>query len=338
MPPHISYPRTVQSVLTRLILPPGSTRCAPQPCAQPQAKAGFSTTPSRPRSSKSRRAFRIWIQTHGTVFRRHTPGSTNYIQSKEDRWRSDSRNKNRPFPLNPQFISEPVLHDKSRELIWKKVMQDGETVKAVSAELGVDIRRVAAVVRLKEVEKDWIAKGKKLATPYEKAVLSMIPIYTMKEGQQNRPFEPINELHVHPYTMKQIFWPTSESRHFTRADAAEAFNSKLLSADERVPHPELIQMEKEILQGRSLWDASERFKQAAMESERKVAHKQLAKAALEEKYTRRVNSKRFEFRFKQINSESVGPKGRARNVVGWRYGVPSYDRTKGAVKIPTSVP
>jgi hypothetical protein len=37
-------------------------------------------------------------------------------------------------------------------------MRDGETIKAVSAEFGVDIRRVAAIVRLKEVEKDWIAK------------------------------------------------------------------------------------------------------------------------------------------------------------------------------------
>lgn len=37
-------------------------------------------------------------------------------------------------------------------------MRKGETIKAVSAELGVDIRRVAAVVRLKEVEKDWEAK------------------------------------------------------------------------------------------------------------------------------------------------------------------------------------
>lgn len=41
-------------------------------------------------------------------------------------------------------------------------MQKGETIKAVSAELGVDIRRVAAVVRLKEVEKDWIAKVSRL--------------------------------------------------------------------------------------------------------------------------------------------------------------------------------
>jgi hypothetical protein len=79
--------------------------------------------------------------------RAHPEGQPNYL--------SGSRN---PFPLNLEFKSTPVLDDNARELIWKKVMQEGETLKAVSAELGVDITRVAAVVRLKEVEKDWVAK------------------------------------------------------------------------------------------------------------------------------------------------------------------------------------
>ncbi|KAI1403127.1 eukaryotic mitochondrial regulator protein-domain-containing protein [Hypoxylon fuscum] len=324
MPPRIPNPSTTSSALTKF------TSC-------PRNTASFSTTAGRPRFTRTRRSFRQWINGPGSVYRKHEPFETNYLQASADFSRND-RNRDRPFPLNPHFKSEPVLSDKARELIWEKVMRKGETIKAVSAELGVDIRRVAAVVRLKEVEKDWEAKGKKLAKPYARAVLSMLPTQTLKANRQNPPFEPINELHVHPYTMKQIFWPTSESRHFTRADAAKAFHSKMLSADERVPHPELIQMEKEVLQGRPLWDASERFKQAAMESERKAAEKELAKAATDEKYTTRVPSKRFEFRFRQINSENVGPKGRARSAVGWRYGAPYYDRAKGEVKIPTSVP
>lgn len=32
---------------------------------------------------------------------------------------------------------------------------DDEPIKVVSADLGVDHRRVAAVVRMKEIEKDW---------------------------------------------------------------------------------------------------------------------------------------------------------------------------------------
>ncbi|CAJ2503606.1 Uu.00g110000.m01.CDS01 [Anthostomella pinea] len=334
MPPRIPTPRRAASAIIKSTSSgAGTTRCLAQPCQQ--VTASFSTTASRPKFSKARRMFRAWINSHGSVFRKHVPGQTNYLQPMK----ANHRNVDQPFPLNPLYKSQPVLDEKARELIWEKVMRNGETVKAVSAELGVDIQRVAAIVRLKEVEKDWTAKGKQLARPYARAVLSMLPTTSFRANQQNEPFEAINEMHVHPHTMQQLFWPTSESRHFTRADAAKAFHPKLLSADERVPHPELIQMEKEVLQGRPLWDASERFKQAAMESERKAAAKQQAKAALNEKYTSRVNTGRFEFRFKQFNSENVGPKGRSRTAVGWRYGAPYYDRSKGhQIKIPMSVP
>ena len=60
-----------------------------------------------------------------------------------------------PFPLNRSFISQPVLGDELREEIWKRVMQDGKSVREVSAELAVEMSRVGAVVRLKEIEKDW---------------------------------------------------------------------------------------------------------------------------------------------------------------------------------------
>ncbi|KAI1101632.1 eukaryotic mitochondrial regulator protein-domain-containing protein [Jackrogersella minutella] len=329
MPPRIPNPSTASSALTRISLPSNANKCLSQPCLQ--TKANFSTTSSRPHFTKLRRAFRIWINGPGSIYRKSKPGQTNYL-------RRDQENPDQPFPHNNLFKSQPVLDDKARELIWEKVMKHGDTIKAVSAELGVDIRRVAAVVRLKEVEKDWISKGKKLAKPYARAVLGMLPTHSFNPRQQNEPFEPINELHVHPHTMKQIFLPTSESRHFTRADAAKAFNSKMLSADERVPHPELIQMEREVLQNQSVYEAAERFKKAVMESESKAADKEIAKTALEEKYTTRVQTKRFEYRFKQINSENVGLKGRSRSAVGWRYGMPHYDRSKGQIKIPTSVP
>lgn len=168
----------------------------------------------------------------------------------------------------------------------------------------------------------------------------MLPSHNINPTRANRPFEPINELHVHPYTMTQLFWPTSESRHFTREDAAKAFHHTLLSADERVPHPELVQMEREIIkENRNPYEASEAFKKAAMESERAAAEKQIAKAANEERRTTRVNTERFEFRFKMFNSENVGAKGRSRSAVGWRYGAPQGDRSKGhELKIPTSVP
>lgn len=166
----------------------------------------------------------------------------------------------------------------------------------------------------------------------------MLPIRHFKRNHQNDPLENINELHIHPHTMKQLYWPTSESRHFTREDAAKAFHRKMLSADERVPHPELIQMERDLLEGKSAKVARERFIAAAEESERKSADAQVQKVLAEEKATTRINTKRFEFRFREINAEDVGPTGRKVDAVGARYGRPSYDRVKGAVKIPTSVP
>jgi len=63
-----------------------------------------------------------------------------------------------PFPQNPLFRSQPVLDEDARELIWRRVKKNGEALKVVSADLGVDVRRVAAVVRLKEVEKRWISE------------------------------------------------------------------------------------------------------------------------------------------------------------------------------------
>ncbi|KAI0105748.1 eukaryotic mitochondrial regulator protein-domain-containing protein [Nemania sp. FL0031] len=339
MPPLLPTPATnAAPSIIRASCTGAARRAAAAAAAQPPSSqvpavaASFSTTASRPKSTKARRLFREWESNEGRAFRKQR-GTTQYLSPRE------GDDTNRPFPLNPLFKSTPVLDEKSRELVWERIMRDGDTIKAVSAEFGIDIRRVAAIVRLKEVEKDWIAKGQPLAKPYAKAVLSMLPRWRINPNQSAPPYEAINELHVHPYTMQQIFWPTSESRHFTREDAAKAFHPTLLSADRRVPHPELIQMEREVAQDRPLWDASERFKQAVMESERKAAEKQVAKAALEEKNTTRVNTERFEFRFKQFNSENVGLKGRARNAVGWRYGTPHDDRSKGhQIKIPTSVP
>ncbi|KAK8073897.1 hypothetical protein PG994_004796 [Apiospora phragmitis] len=300
------------------------------PCTSqclPSCRAGFSTTPSRERSTILRRDFMMWLKTRGAKYRHPNPeGGPNYLAS------------NTPFPLNPQFRSDRVLDEQARELIWEKVMKKGETLKAVSAELGVDLARVAAIVRLKEVEKDWISKGKRLATSYSKAILNMLPLKTFKPGVENRPLEAINEIHIHTATQKQLFWPTAESRQFTREDAAKAFHAKMLSADKRVPHPELIRMERDLLRDMSPDEARARFISAAEQSERQAAEKQRRKAMDEEQATKKVKTSRFEFRFKEVDSELVGKDGRAPNVVGWKYGMPHYDRKKGLVKIPTSVP
>ncbi|KAI2639444.1 eukaryotic mitochondrial regulator protein-domain-containing protein [Xylaria nigripes] len=332
MPPLIPSSATVISPVIKASA--STARWVAHPSQIP-AVASFSTTASRSKTTKARRLFRQWEATEGHSYRRPIPGQTQYLTLNANRVGSTDR----PFPLNPFFKSPKVLDDQSRELIWQRVVKNGEAIKAVSAEFGVDIRRVAAIVRLKEVEKEWVAKGKTLAKPYARALMGMLPTHRIKADQANTPFEPINELHVHPFTMQQIFWPTSESRHFTREDAAKAFHPKLLSPDKRVPHPELIQMERDISQDVSPHEASERFKQRVIESEREAAQRQIAKATLEEQRTTRVNTERFEFRFKDYNSEDVGFRGKSRRAIGWRYGAPLEDRSKAhELHIPKSVP
>ena len=83
----------------------------------------------------------------------------NYISSYDRKtWERATRPRNYPFPLNPAFHSHPVLSEALRTEIHRRVMVDKRSVRSVSAELGVSLERVAAVVRLKEVEKQWVAQ------------------------------------------------------------------------------------------------------------------------------------------------------------------------------------
>lgn len=61
----------------------------------------------------------------------------------------------KPFPKNDTFVSQPVTSEALREVVWEKIMKNGLSVKEVSKELGIEMSRVGAIVRLKEVEKAW---------------------------------------------------------------------------------------------------------------------------------------------------------------------------------------
>jgi hypothetical protein len=178
-------------------------------------------------------------------------------------------------------------------------------------------------------------QNKPLAHAYARAIGNMLPRADLREGEEK--FEPINDIHVHSYTTQQLFVPTSESRQFTRADAAKAFGDHILPPDDKMRIPELVQMEKNIYQGMEPREARGRFIKEAAESEQAFAEKQRERALAAEERKTRVNTGRFEFRFEKINAEDVGPTGRARKAAGWRYGAPHMDRRRGEVKIPTSV-
>lgn len=149
-----------------------------------------------------------------------------------------------------------------------------------------------------------------------------------------KPHESINDLPVHPRTTQQIFYPVSESRAFTRADAGKAFDPTLLPADDRIPHPELITIEKMKKTTSNL----AKFKQDIIDVEQAAA---VAKAeelkAIEKKTTRTYAGQKYDFKFQDISVDDVGRTGRSRRGVGWRYGTPHDDRKPGKVKIPTSI-
>ncbi|KAF9696843.1 hypothetical protein EKO04_005521 [Ascochyta lentis] len=249
----------------------------------------------------------------------------------------------RPFPLNQYFRSQPVLSEDLREAIYQRVKRDGATVSLASVEFGVSNERVGAVVRLKQMEKEWVAQGKTLAVPYSKAVLNMLPTTphvdtSDPENKGRRPIthEPINDLIVHPATRQQLWVPVAESRRFTREDAGKAFDNSLLPADERIPHPELVKAERELASGLSFEErrklAEERFAAETAQKKREEEAKQA-----EIRAQKVVPQRRWDFVFKDISVESAGRNGRDARGVGWRYGLPHQDRKKGQVKIPTKV-
>ena len=148
--------------------------------------------------------------------------------------------------------------------------------------------------------------------------------------------ESINYLTVHKATLPQIFHPVSESRHFTRAEAGEAFERGLLPADQRIPHPELVDIERDNLRGVVV---EERLSKNWAKANARDAAMQRAverRKEREREATKVVRSGRWEFRFRDVvvDGESVG---RHVEGTGFRYGVPPQDRKKGQVKIPTRV-
>jgi UDP-N-acetylglucosamine 2-epimerase len=169
--------------------------------------------------------------------------------------------------------------------------------------------------------------------------MKMLPQTTLKQNEAGMmiPHESIDDVHVHSWTQQQIFLPVSESRRFTREDAAKAFNERMLPADKRVAHPELIEYEKSKRAGTNSQAAFEEYTKVVKDKQDAAAARDAERRQREEAKTKTVTTGRFEFRFKQVRVDDVGRTGRAREGTGWRYGAPFTDRKRGTVKIPTSV-
>lgn len=179
-----------------------------------------------------------------------------------------------------------------------------------------------------------------MAKTYAKSVMSMLPQTEYSDGSDPEgsfKHESINDLPVHKATTPQIFYPTSESRVFTRANAAKVFDPTLLPADERIPHPEMIEMARDRMAGLSSAERAKRSKEREEAQQQRQAEKRQKALEREEKSLTRVQTPRWEFRFKEISVDDIGADGRGARATGHRYGAPHMDRKRGHVKIPTSV-
>ena len=103
-----------------------------------------------------------------------------------------------------------------------------------------------------------------------------------------------------------------------------------------MPHPELAEMHKDFKAGLSLEEREERQRERDAKVELK-RQRIAAKKAKQEAAVKKVDTGKVEFRFTEISVEAVGKDGRGFKGVGWRYGHPHMDRSRGAGKIPTSV-
>merc|ERR1712098_1021977 len=103
--------------------------------------------------------------------------------------------------------------------------------------------------------------------------------------------------------------PTSESRHFTREDAAKVFDEKLLPANARVPHPELAILHKEQIERLSPQERQERAAARDAIAEKKRAAK-AARQAKKEAAIKKVDTGRWEFHFTDVNVDAAGKTGR----------------------------
>jgi Eukaryotic mitochondrial regulator protein len=178
MPPRIHPPNPVTL-----------SRPSPQTHCTSCLLRAFSTSPQYKRTTLLRRRLFAWLNGPGAGLREPVPNSTNYLsaydmrtgrrltgpkgarrrggpeaqtadsQALEDAAVDNSRQASaddralRPFPMNPHFVSQSVLSEPLRQEVWRRVQVEKKPARQVSVELGIEMRRVGAVVRLVEVER-----------------------------------------------------------------------------------------------------------------------------------------------------------------------------------------
>lgn len=141
------------------------------------------------RQTRQREKMWTWLNGPGAVFQRPAQGSTNYLGAYDKhgqliRLQGSGRSRTaengedqesnplpeeekedlQPFPLNPFFRSQSILSERLKKEIYQRVVGDGQSIREVSQALGVEMRRVGAVIRLKTIENQWVQQVRPVFT------------------------------------------------------------------------------------------------------------------------------------------------------------------------------
>lgn len=116
----------------------------------------------------------------------------------------------------------------------------------------------------------------------------------------------------------------------------------LQPADVRIPHPQMVQLDRDRAVYRDEQNLITERHNERLQRQSETEQKQRDRAArLREKSVEHVKPEggRFDFRIQDavFSEQTVGKDGRAPWAPGRRYGVPTNDRKRGTVKIPTRV-
>ena len=196
----------------------------------------------------------------------------------------------------------------------------------------------------------------------------MVPVTSYNHESDTVRHESINDLPHHPLTAAQLFYPTSESRAFNRTDAGRVFSGAprlpdsqdvgqggspltepwadtrteiigkrgqempvLKPADARIPHPHLIKHEQDKrhpVHGLSQDVVQKRYVERLQNDQRSRKEAFEKREASQEAVRTRIDKGKWQFVFTEVE---------ASRGVGMKYGVPSQDRKRANVKIPTRV-
>ncbi|KAI8064642.1 eukaryotic mitochondrial regulator protein-domain-containing protein [Gongronella butleri] len=159
--------------------------------------------------SRRRRRFHEWVKAEGSKYTRPAEGTTNYLG-------------NTPFPNNPQFQPRPPLSDARREEVYQLYLSDPETwtIRQLAVKYGYSLKRIEAILKLKQSEKDMEANGVTLQRQFAKGM-----------EQYMGADQPVAELQeplidIFPNVGKPRMELLEENQPFTAKEAAEILHRK----------------------------------------------------------------------------------------------------------------